>query len=164
MGPLEFASRIRNIQQIRHREGDAPSLDENANLVTLMTIHKSKGLEFPVVVLPDTHQRLHRKLKEIVCDPTKGLLCTKFTKEQSIFHEWLDAKRKQAEREEELRTLYVGMTRAKEKLCVCVHPSRHTDTLAGIVGKVFQLRNSSAEGIFVRKKPHGLDSSLFKNR
>ena len=35
-------------------EGDAPLMGEQQNAVTLMTIHGSKGLEFPAVILPDT--------------------------------------------------------------------------------------------------------------
>ena len=51
LGPGEYAERVWEIQEVRHKEGDAPA-DANEDVVTLMTIHKAKGLEFPVVVLP----------------------------------------------------------------------------------------------------------------
>ena len=148
--PSEFAEQIRYIQQIRHREGDAPSVDEGAHLVTLMTIHKSKGLEFPVVVLPDMHYRLNRPQKEILCQPKNGIVITKLTQEPLKFYKELDEKLRATEREEELRILYVAMTRAKERLCVCIHPDASMQTLGGLVAKLCDTKNKNLEGVKMR--------------
>ena len=150
LSPGNFAHRIRNIQAVRHREGDAPAIDETNNAVTLMTIHKAKGLEFPVVVLPDMHQKLNRPPKEITIDPHQQLIATKYNREQPLFHKYIDEKRKKLEREEELRVLYVGMTRAKEKLCICAHPEGNVDTLAGIISKAVNLKSNTDVNIKLR--------------
>jgi ATP-dependent exoDNAse (exonuclease V) beta subunit len=123
VGPREFAEAIREIQEIRHREGDAPAGDEDADEVTIMTIHKSKGLEFPVVILPDTHERMSRQSQDVEVDPQLGLVTARFEKTASMFHEWLAAERRVREEEEEWRVAYVAMTRAKKKLCVMVNPT-----------------------------------------
>src|SRR5216684_317277 len=52
-GVGEFIERIEALTRVSEREGDAPTHAESADVVRLMTIHQAKGLEFPVVVLPD---------------------------------------------------------------------------------------------------------------
>lgn len=154
LGPMAFAGRIRNIQEIYHREGDAPALDENANYVSLMTVHKSKGLEFPVVVLADMHQKFNRRIRDVVSDPRSGLMFTKFSQEQSIFHDWLTQQNGVLDRQEELRVLYVAMTRAKSNLCVVVQPSAVATCPAGMIAQSFGFKDPSVEnhlGIKVRK-------------
>lgn len=148
--PSEFAEQIRYIQQIRHREGDALAVDEGSHLVTLMTVHKAKGLEFPVVVLPDMHYRLNRPQKEILCQPKSGTVITKFTQEPLKFYKMLDDELRSSEREEELRILYVAMTRAREKLCVCIHPEENMQTLGGLVAKLCDIKNKTLEGVKFR--------------
>ena len=58
LGPREYAEQVREIQRIRHREGDASADDEKDDLVSIMTVHKAKGLEWPVVVVAETHKPL----------------------------------------------------------------------------------------------------------
>ncbi len=134
LGPLEYAERIREIQDLRHREGDAPSGDEDEKVVMLMTIHKSKGLEYPVVVVPQTDLRLAGKTKELAIDARTGLVATKFGKVPAMMHAYLSELRKAREEEEELRVLYVALTRAKERLCICLYPDRGHKTLSKIIG------------------------------
>ena len=99
----------------------SPVADENA--VRLMSIHQSKGLEFPVVVLADlaksfNEQDLHG---EIVLDEQFGL-CPRVKppsgggRYPSLSH-WLAQKNQRRElRGEELRLLYVALTRARDTL------------------------------------------------
>ncbi|MEZ0324450.1 MAG: UvrD-helicase domain-containing protein [Fimbriimonas sp.] len=133
LGPLEYAERIREIQDIRHREGDAPAGDENEKVVTLMTIHKSKGLEFPVVVVPQTDRRLEGRTKDLAIDSRVGLVATKFGKVPAMMHRYLSELKKLREEEEELRVLYVALTRAKTRLCVCLYPTRGHKTISKII-------------------------------
>jgi ATP-dependent helicase/nuclease subunit A len=151
LSPKKFAQRIRNIQKIHHREGDAPSLDEDTHTLSIMTIHKSKGLEFPIVVLPDMHQRLNRATKDIVCLPEQSLLATRFEETATPLYKYLEEKRKQQEQEEELRILYVAMTRAQRKLCVCVHPEGQSDTLAGLLSKTLDLKRGVHNSLLIRQ-------------
>lgn len=150
LSPIEYASRIREIQEIRHKEGDAPASDDDADEVTIMTIHKSKGLEFPVVVLPDTHQRLTKPMQDVEIDPGLAMITTRFDKAPSMFHEWLAANRQAREMEEEWRVMYVAMTRAEEKICICLNPSGGGDKFAEKIPKLIRFKDTPPEGVLVR--------------
>ncbi len=130
LGPLEYAEQIREIQDLRHKEGDAPAGAEDADLVTIMTIHKAKGLEFPVVVLPQTMRNLAPRPKDVVIEPRKGLVVTKFGRVPSLMHRFLSEERRKRDVEEELRVLYVGLTRAKHRLCLCLYPNTRDETFS----------------------------------
>jgi ATP-dependent helicase/nuclease subunit A len=134
LGPLEYAERIREVQEIRHREGDAPVHAEEDEAVTLMTVHKAKGLEFPVVVLPQTDKKLEGKTSELLVDPRRGLVATSFGRGQGLMHRYLDWVRKARAKEEELRVLYVAMTRAKARLCICLYEA-NDNSASRIIGK-----------------------------
>jgi ATP-dependent helicase/nuclease subunit A len=99
----------------------APVADENA--VRLMSIHQSKGLEFPVVVVADLAKRFNEQdlNGEIILDEKFGL-CPRIQPPQnggrypSLPH-WLAQRRQRRElRGEELRLLYVAVTRARDTL------------------------------------------------
>ena len=101
----------------------AKVLSENSDVVRIMTIHKSKGLEFPVVFLSACHARLNTS------DSRGSLLLhrrlglgTDFVDSERKIRYPLISKTAVAERirmenlSEEMRVLYVAVTRAKEKL------------------------------------------------
>jgi ATP-dependent helicase/nuclease subunit A len=99
----------------------APAADDNA--VRLMSIHQSKGLEFPVVVVADLAKTFNEQdlRGEIILDEEFGL-CPRIQPPQtgarypSLPH-WLAQRRQRAGlRGEELRLLYVAMTRARDTL------------------------------------------------
>ncbi|MDD2968543.1 MAG: helicase-exonuclease AddAB subunit AddA [Lachnospiraceae bacterium] len=117
---------IRYMEQIEKYEvdyGEAGVLDENANVVRIMSIHKSKGLEFPICFLAGMAKQFNMQdmRKSMVydldygigadqIDPVKRYIVPTIRKKM-IIH-----KMKQEMLGEELRILYVAMTRAKEKL------------------------------------------------
>jgi len=136
LGPLEYAERIREVQELRHKEGDAPADEEDADVVTIMTVHKSKGLEFPVVVLPQTDKRMTSIARDVVVEPRLGLVATKFTKGQCLMHKRLTAMKKERDEQEELRVLYVALTRAQQRLCVCLYPPRRDKTASKLLGEI----------------------------
>ena len=119
---------IRYIDQMKRREvdfGEANLLDENADVVRLMTIHKSKGLEFPVCIVAGLAKDYSYKRRDTtgsyLCENDWGIGADVFDTERRVRYSTL---RKEAVAEkirmdslgEELRVLYVAMTRAKEKL------------------------------------------------
>ncbi|MCW5943009.1 MAG: UvrD-helicase domain-containing protein [Fimbriimonadaceae bacterium] len=120
LGPIEFAELIREIQRIRHREGNAPILDEEADAVRIMTIHKAKGLEFPVVVLPGTYDKTGKSTDKVYVSRQSGLLATCFDPQRAPMAALLAEEAAARDHQEELRVLYVGMTRAKRRLCLAV--------------------------------------------
>ncbi len=127
-----FALRLREIRELRHHEGDAPAHEGEGNQVTLMTLHKAKGLEFEVVVVPETLSK-ERPMGELEIDKAHGLVTAKFEAGGSMFHQFNTELRKARDREEELRLLYVGLTRARRRLCLVVHPGGRNTTLGGLV-------------------------------
>lgn len=151
LGPLEYADRIREIQRLKHREGDAPAEDEKAELITIMTIHKAKGLEWPVVIVPQMHKPIGRRTSDVEIDPRLCLAVTKFGKRPSLYHTWLSWQRNEREREEELRLLYVAFTRARQRLCITIHGSAKHDTLAKRVAGIVGVGKTMPPGYVVRQ-------------
>ncbi len=93
--------------------------------VRIYTIHGSKGLEFPVVFLAGLHHAFNNKRSQetLQLHPELGAGIKRrdpvtFRKHVTLPHQVLDIALGNTEREEELRLLYVAMTRAREKLCL----------------------------------------------
>ena len=103
--------------------GTAKSLSEKENVVRLMTVHKSKGLEFPVVFFAGTARPFNEMdfHKPYLFDQQYGLAVKAVNPDTRIEYTSLpylavkEMKQMQA-KAEEMRVLYVAMTRAKEKL------------------------------------------------
>jgi ATP-dependent helicase/nuclease subunit A len=151
LGPLEYADRIQEIQQLHHQEGDAPASDENDDAVTIMTIHKAKGLEFPVVVVPETHESMNGRSKDVETDQWLRLVTTRFSLQPSLFHFWLEGLRHERDEEEELRVLYVALTRAKKRLCICLHPRAPHNTLASRICRSIGYKDRPPGGVSIRE-------------
>jgi ATP-dependent helicase/nuclease subunit A len=99
-------------------EAESPLVEESLEAVQVLTIHKAKGLEFPIVVLPGLHQGTgqRRSVQPVSYDWSSGRyglsLGDRHTFGSLVIHEKLEL-REEAERR---RVLYVGMTRAKDLL------------------------------------------------
>ncbi|HRK22175.1 MAG TPA: 3'-5' exonuclease, partial [Fimbriimonadaceae bacterium] len=145
----EFSRRMREIQEIRHLEGDAPASDDETNQVTILTVHKAKGLEFPVVVVPDVHGKI-RPQQEVEIDRS-GLTTVKFGKVDSVYHTFNVHWRKERDQEELYRLLYVALTRAKRRLCLVVNPGGPTNVLAGDIPDWMGWNEGMPEGLTVRR-------------
>ncbi|WP_295884652.1 UvrD-helicase domain-containing protein [uncultured Anaerococcus sp.] len=103
----------------------ARELSENENLVRIMTIHKSKGLEFPVVILADANKRFNNKhLRESVVfadDLGIGINVADYENKirlTSLKKDLITEKMTLENKREEMRILYVALTRAINKLIV----------------------------------------------
>ncbi len=96
---------------------------ENANVVKLMTVHGSKGLEFPVVFLPELSKRGGGGSPIFIYDKEDGLAINNGI--VSGKYDRLRAKLRQEDQEEDKRVLYVAMTRA-EKLLVLGFQGRNS--------------------------------------
>ncbi|MGE5587052.1 MAG: UvrD-helicase domain-containing protein [Clostridia bacterium] len=117
---------LRFIDRLRDSEGDlgtARALGEAEDVVRIMSVHKSKGLEFPVVFIADLGKDFN--LKDIVGDvllhSDAGLgpvLCdtNRRVKYPTLAHRAARERVRTDALAEEMRILYVAMTRAKERL------------------------------------------------
>src|SRR3989339_700596 len=118
-----FIERIKTRIKEAKEEGESPLSDETLDVVKILSIHKSKGLEFPVVILSNLHGEVKKDneiLESAVFDwttSTTGIVIGKGGQQvrnlQSIF---IEKKLNDRSWEEEKRVLYVAMTRAKERL------------------------------------------------
>lgn len=104
---------------------EACLINESHNVVNAMTIHKSKGLEFPVVILSQASKKFNTDdLKNpVIIDKTFGIGINyrepeKYYYYPTIIKRILTAKKKNALVSEQMRVLYVALTRAREKLIV----------------------------------------------
>lgn len=119
-----FAFMLYMRQLMGKGENPVPETDEAAgNAVRIMSMHKSKGLEFPVVFLADLTKKFNMDdtRKQILIHPELGI-GTKMRDIQRKIEYPTIARQAVAEKiaietmSEELRVLYVAMTRAREKL------------------------------------------------
>ena len=117
---------IRYMEQLEKYDvdyGEADTLDENADVVRIMSIHKSKGLEFPVVFVSGLSKRFNMQdaNQSLIVDMDLGVAVDYVNPERRIKNKTLrravlSAKMKEDNLAEELRVLYVALTRAREKL------------------------------------------------
>lgn len=114
---------------------------ENTDCVKIMTIHKSKGLEFPVCFLGAT-EKTYGNLStadDLLISPTGGIgikTSTGKAKLDSLTRIAAVLEIKKAERSEELRILYVALTRPKEKLVILASSKDWNKDLAKIAANV----------------------------
>lgn len=102
-------------------EGEAQLEDESSNSVKILTVHAAKGLEFPVVIIPDLTRRFKSRSDSILIDP-RGIAVEvldpseNYKTRPSFLLRFLRNELQQKYRAEEGRLLYVALTRAKDHL------------------------------------------------
>lgn len=103
--------------------------DNAANEVRVMTVHGAKGLEAPVIILPDTTDAPKGKARPFEMqslDETEqsGYVLRAKSGQAPAALAHLNALQEQSGRQESLRLLYVAMTRAESRLIICGHQFR----------------------------------------
>ena len=136
-GLFDFVRTLR--EQLVSGEAAAMQTTHASSGVRIMSIHKSKGLEFPVVILSDLARRFSNMdfQSSVLVHPQLGLgpVCVdarRHIQYPTIARQALERTLRREAKAEELRVLYVAMTRAKEKLVMV-----HTQANAG--GRVADL-------------------------
>ena len=122
-GLFHFIRYIENLKRYQTDYGEAATVGEEDNTVRIMSIHKSKGLEFPVVILAGMGKKFNRQdvYGKVLIDPELGIATDYVDVEHRLKTPTLKKQvlRRKMELDslgEELRVLYVAMTRAKERL------------------------------------------------
>jgi ATP-dependent helicase/nuclease subunit A len=100
------------------RVAEAPVLEEGSDGVRIMTVHKAKGLEFPIVILADMTARMARAPASRYIDPKQGLCAIRIAGWSPV--ELLEQESEEFRRDEAegVRIAYVAATRARDLLVV----------------------------------------------
>lgn len=139
-GFLRFVERLEEEQSDLRSSGGA---SDSSNVVRIMSIHRSKGLEFPICILAGCARR-HNKEKGDVLLHTQLGAGFPLKDESGVFvtptvpYQALSLELEKGTLSEEMRVLYVALTRAKEQLYVLTtlkHPQRALQKLAQGLGE-----------------------------
>ena len=122
-GLFHFIRYMEQLEKYDMDYGEADSLDENADVVRIMSIHKSKGLEFPVCFVGGLSKRFNMQdvNQSLIVDMDLGLATDYVDTKRRVRNKTLRRlalarKLREDSLSEELRVLYVALTRAREKL------------------------------------------------
>ncbi len=124
----DFVGRLRADLENEPREEQAATTDEAGSSIRLMSIHQAKGLEFPIVVLPDLARSSPSRSPLVACRPDLGLVvrptqaapsagdgATDPETRDPVWRAYLTLERADDE-QESLRLFYVAATRARDAL------------------------------------------------
>lgn len=125
----DFVARLRAYLEEEPREEQAATTDEEGASVRLMSIHRAKGLEFPIVVLPDLGRTSRTPSPLVACRPDLGLVVrpplgappsgddssSDSAAQDPVWRAYLALERAEDE-QESLRLFYVAATRARDAL------------------------------------------------
>ena len=164
-GLFHFVRYIEHIKTIDADTGEAGIIDENADVVRIMSIHKSKGLEFPVVFVSGMSKGFNKRdmsgdlLTEM--DAGIGVKCIdveKRIKSDTLRRKVISNKMLRESLGEELRVLYVALTRAKEKLIMTGYMKDAAKTLGDMLTALPELKSEG--GLIPYSKRIGAKSYL----
>ena len=140
-GLFHFVRYMEQLQSYQEDFGEAGITGENEDAVRIMTIHKSKGLEFPIVIVGGLGKSFNRQdtRSRVVLHPDLGLGADYMDAVRRVKIPLLPKKVLQRALDlemlgEELRVLYVAFTRAKEKLILLGSAKKLDEKLEGLRG------------------------------
>lgn len=123
LGLYHFLRYMEQLEKYEVDYGEAGMQDENADVVRIMSVHKSKGLQFPICFVSGLSRRFRAKEGDgtVLADVDAGLGIDYVdpvlrVRAKSLRKQAVSVKRRRDNLAEELRILYVAMTRAEEKL------------------------------------------------
>ena len=150
---MTFKAAIRQLQQRVldvEEEGESVLAEEDVDAVRIMSVHKSKGLEFPIVVLAGCHAGINgqqRRPAEALFDWSSGLTGIRVGSFTDLAGVYIAEKNRLRAGEETKRLLYVAMTRAREHLIISSGPSarKSTGNFVGMLDEAAQDQIGRAE-------------------
>lgn len=145
-GLFHFIRYIEKLQKYDVDFGEANLIGENDNTVRIMSVHKSKGLEFPIVFASGLGKKFNQQdaNSKLVIHPDYGIGADfvdyeKRIKSPTLIKKVLQQSLRLENLGEELRVLYVDLTRAKEKLIM-------TGTVAKLEDKRMKWESNKTSG------------------
>jgi len=146
-GHIGTAGFIRQMDRLAEENASLPEASEHSgtsNAVSVMSIHKSKGLEFPVCILADCASDFNRRdlSEDVAVNPVLGIGLVrkdteKFARFHTVFNDACGLDNHRRSMSEEMRILYVAMTRAREKFIAVIsgeNPGAETAALCAGLG------------------------------
>lgn len=122
-GIYEFLRYIDNMRQRGVQTGQTALISENDDVVRIMTIHKSKGLEYPMVIIAGLGKSFNYKRDKgtLALHKDVGIGLELVNRDEhwhkrTLMQKLIDKRAERESAEEELRILYVGCTRAMDRL------------------------------------------------
>lgn len=105
--------------------------EEGSDVVKLMTIHSSKGLQFPVVIIPEMSRQMNLSQPRILVnkDIGLGIRCNSISGKYNLIKGQLDT----LEKEEQKRLLYVAMTRSERMLILGNEGKAKANSFKGLI-------------------------------
>ncbi len=162
--PADLAERLRRMALRPPREPEADVAEGDA--VSVLTVHQAKGLEWPVVFVPELSARPPSATKRPALDEQGRVAVPLYLEEGDGAEETattarLRAATAAAEAAESRRLLYVALTRAKERLVLSGAEGRSTagtwaDAISGIP-ETWLVRTSAPPIVPPPAAPHGLE-------
>ena len=123
-------------------EAESALAEESLDAIRVLTIHKAKGLEFPVVILPGLHQgaKNPRKGPSIHHDWSSRCYSLRMGSRSNLGAVLVDRKMAAREEAEQRRLLYVGMTRARDLLVLSGGQTTKPghDTVLSLLGEAIE--------------------------
>ena len=132
-----------NFLDLLHEQGKDMEVSsvssEGQNVVKIMSIHASKGLEYPICILAGCSRNFKNETDSVIFHSELGIGMNRFDKDlkcsqPTFIRKAVSIKKKQDEKSEEIRILYVALTRAREKLiliCSTDDTKKMLDNLSG---------------------------------
>jgi ATP-dependent exoDNAse (exonuclease V) beta subunit len=115
-----FVNYLAGLVDAEPTEAEAVVAGEGEDVVRLMTVHQSKGLEFPIVFIPELGAGQPNNLGQVAFDPRHGLALSlakpKGEWQQTLAHETIVSEQRQKGDAELQRLFYVAVTRARDHL------------------------------------------------
>lgn len=141
---MEFTKYLDDVTFRELQEGESALQSKGMGAVTLMTIHKAKGLEFPIVFVPEMYAGEVKGARSILYHHKHFGMASKAPNEDETlktgaFAEVMNRYRRHEEAMESARILYVAMTRARDHLVLCGHPAARRNTWADSLNRVYDL-------------------------
>jgi ATP-dependent helicase/nuclease subunit A len=138
-----FAARLRRLASRPPREAEADV--DPGDAVTLLSVHQAKGLEWPVVFVPDLGASPPTDARRAVRDPSGAIACAFSDPEEDVHHRTaaLEAAREEsrrAEAAESRRLLYVALTRARDRLVLSGEAGRRGESWRALVEAALEAR------------------------
>lgn len=150
METRSFAEWLSNMQKIRSDDGDAESLSPDADAVRFLTLHSAKGLEWNCVVLDAKITSYDSPERSFIHSKSGIIACQRSERYAPLVVRLVSKLRKLAEEGEKDRLLYVGMTRAIDRLCIAVREGDSRDTYGRVIVESLAPQWRPSEGVLVR--------------